>query len=302
MKGKTLYTTAASLLVFTTATPPLASAASSPVSLPTTSFQTALVPCTNTTFSSSSLGSCGGDALTTGSVALSGGNIVVSVKGALADPFNLYEVYWLPIGMPVTAAVLLDNFVTDCNGTANKAGLKPIAKGSDARTSVGVKTNIHTRVGNSSAGNFLIYSRGPYAADTNADCKADTYNTTVSPNDTRAANTLANPPVTLGIDEVQFISGFTGGTTGGVPGTGTPPNGTGTGTGTPPPNGTAGTGTPPNGTGTGTGTPPPNGTAGTGTPPNGTGAGTPPPNGTGTPPPNSTAGTGTGTGVPAAGG
>ena len=301
MNDKKLCTTTASLLACATLTQG-AWAAVLPVT--TSTYQTQLVRCTDTNFGASSMGTCGGDALTAGSLTLSGGSMVVTVKGALAEPLNLYEVYWLPIGSPVTSAVLLDNFVTDCNGAASKASLKPIVKASDTRTAAGTKTNLYSKVGNTSAGNFLVYSRGPWAADTNGDCKPDTYNTIVSPADTSPANPLANPPVTPGIDDVQFISGFTNGMTGSSAGTGTPPNGTGTGSGTPPngggtgvpPNG-SGMGTPPNGGGTGSGTPPNSG--GTGTPPNVSGTGTPPNGGGVGTPPN---GTGTGSGTPPSGG
>ncbi|MGI9213345.1 MAG: hypothetical protein ACR2HF_12815, partial [Methylococcaceae bacterium] len=266
--SKKLLTAAASLMA-------LATSPSNTWAVTPPDYQTALVRCTDTTFSSSSMGTCGGDALTVGTVQIKSGNIVVNVTGALADPFTLYEVYWLPIGHSVLDAVLLNNFTTNCKGTATSAILKKIVTAKDAVVAAGSKTNMYTAVGNTGAGSFIVYSRGPYGVDTTGKCVANTYNTTVSPTDTKAANTLANPPVLLGVDEVQFISGYTSGIAGTSGSTGTLPNGTGTGTGTPPKGNGAGTG---NGTGTGTGTgTPPNGTGtgtGTGTPPNGTGTGT----------------------------
>lgn len=185
-------------LAFSAATP-LAQAAS---------YRTDLVRCSDTGFGST-LGICGGDDLASGGISLAGGGkIAVAVKGALASPFSLYEVYWLPIGAAVTSAVLVGNFATDCNGNA-KAILKTINTPDQALSKTGTKINLFTAAGTIDAGNFIVYDRGPWGHDDlNADCEPDNYNTTMTPNDTDPTNPLANPTVVLGVDGVQFLSGY----------------------------------------------------------------------------------------------
>lgn len=181
-----------------------------------------LVRCTDTTYSSSGMGGCGGDNLNSGVIKVnSTGTVSVTVRGALADPYSLYEVYWLSIGEPVTSAHLVGNFVTDCNGdsvknsgTPGPATLKTISKASEINSAA--YTSIFTTAGNISAGVFLLYNRGPYSYDPTSapPCKPSAlseYNTTNSPNDSGATKTttpFANPPVSLGVDAVQFLSGY----------------------------------------------------------------------------------------------
>jgi hypothetical protein len=178
--------------------------------------------CVDTTYSSSGMGSCGGDNLNSGVIKVnSSGSVAVTVRGALADPYSLYEVYWLSIGEPATSAHLVGNFVTDCNGdsvkssgTPGPATLKTISKASEINSTA--YTNIFTAVGNISAGVFLLYNRGPFSYDPTSapPCKPSAlseYNTTNSPNDSGATKTttpFANPAVSLGTDSVQFLSGY----------------------------------------------------------------------------------------------
>lgn len=176
-------------------------------------YQTDLVRCTHTDYATNG-GICGGDNLVSGSInvlngKLMSGRVSVTVKGALAEPFNLYEVYWLPIGAASVDAIYVGNFATDCNGDAKAAILKTINTPKQAlNTGLGVKANLFTAVGSMSAGNFILYSRGPWGDDTNGDCVADTYNTTTNPADTDPSHALANPTINLSSDGVQFISGF----------------------------------------------------------------------------------------------
>lgn len=170
-------------------------------------YQADLLRCVTTSFATTGLGTCGGDNLTAGQIGISPGGVVgVKVRGALADPFNLYEVYWLPIGSSVINAVYVGNFATNCSGRANQP-LKQIVTPADV-PGPGGALDINTLVGSASAGNFLVYSRGPWATSTDADCAPETFNTTVSPTDTDPNNPLANPTVNLTTDAVQFISGY----------------------------------------------------------------------------------------------
>lgn len=188
---------------------------------------TDLVRCSDTTYLSSNMGAvCGGDTLTRGLINVTpSGNVSVLIQNALASPFNLYEVYWLSIGDPVTSARLLGNFVTDCKGNSVKnSGLpgvslvKPITMAADIATTT--PTNIFTTVGNQSSGIFLVYSRGPYSYQSaTAPCKTtklSEYNTTNSQHDNTVARNMtpfANPTVTPGVDtpgtNLQFLSGYT---------------------------------------------------------------------------------------------
>lgn len=160
--------------------------------------QSQLVQCFQTSWSG-----CGGDTLTAGKINLQdSGTTRVTVEGAA--PFNLYEVYWLRIGQSVTDATLVGNFATDCSGDKG-AALRTITRPRDVVK--GTPTNIYTAVGDSSAGNFLVYSRGPWGfGDANGDCEPDTFNT--APLGTNPNATFANPAVNLAIDPVQFLSGY----------------------------------------------------------------------------------------------
>src|SRR6266511_906835 len=157
-----------------------------------------LVRCSETPWT----GACGGDSLAEGHVNLMDGGLVrLGVQEALADPFNLYEVYWMPIGAAVAEAVRVGNFATDCYGNVLTL-LRDIATPDDVTH--GTPVNMYTRVSNVSAGNFLVYSRGPWAFDYNGDCSIDQFNTV--PLGTDPLQPLANPPVDLSTGGVQFIS------------------------------------------------------------------------------------------------
>ncbi len=180
-----------------------------------------LVRCSETGYVGSSPDSCGGDNLSQGIIQISAtGKVAVTVTGALADPYSLYEVYWLHVGEAVSSAHLIGNFVTDCNGdsikntgTAGIAWLKTIVQASDIKSTA--YANIYTLVGNASSGVFLVYNRGPYSYDPNVTTpcnpkKLTEYNTTSSPNDTGAAKAttpFANPAV-IPDEKIQFMSGY----------------------------------------------------------------------------------------------
>lgn len=160
-----------------------------------------LVECSSTTWSATT---CGEDQLTSGGIVLrDSGAITVTINEALADPYNLYEVFWLPIGEAASAAVSLGQFATDCNGDA-RAILRTITTPREIRT--GAVSNIYSLVGNLSAGSFLVLSRGPWAVDSNHDCTVEYFNTT--PLGLDRGNPLANPTVTPASDLLQFISGY----------------------------------------------------------------------------------------------
>lgn len=180
-----------------------------------------LVRCSETGYVGSSADSCGGDNLTQGAIQVSAsGKVSVAVTGAVADPYSLYEVYWLTVGNSVSAAQLIGNFVTDCNGNsiknsgrAGSAWLKTITTAADISSTS--YANIYTLVGNASSGVFLVYDRGPYSYDPNitAPCNPKTlseYNTTSSPNDAGVAKSttpFANPSVVPDY-RIQFMSGY----------------------------------------------------------------------------------------------
>jgi len=170
-------------------------------------FNASLIRCVDSHFSKS-LGTCGGDALVNGHIAMTPKATLIKADGALADPFNLYEVYWLALGDNVADAVLAGNVVTDCKGNARGA-LTTITTASDAlNAATATPVVIYPTAGEMGAGVFLVYSRGPWAHDSDGDCVADTYNTIVNGADTDASHALANPPVIPGIDNVQFLSGY----------------------------------------------------------------------------------------------
>lgn len=180
-----------------------------------------LVRCSETGYVGSSIDSCGGDNLTHGVIQVTAsGKIAVTVHGAVADPalpFNLYEVYWLPVGQTPSTALLIGNFVTDCNGDSVKnsgnpgtAYLKTIAQAADIKSTS--YANIFTLVGNISSGVFLVYDRGPFS-NTDTPCnpkKLTEYNTSFSPNDTSATN-MTTPFANLAVVpdyRIQFMSGY----------------------------------------------------------------------------------------------
>ncbi len=153
--------------------------------------------------------SCGGDNLEEGRIAVThDGKVAVSIQGALADPFNLYEVYWMPIGGdPSSSAgqlIKVGNFITDCDGNSRML-LKDLERASDLANS---PVDITTKVDAHSAGTFWVYSRGPYAHTDRGDCRPTYFNTVVSDSDTDPANDFANPEVNTDSDLVQFISGY----------------------------------------------------------------------------------------------
>jgi hypothetical protein len=159
-----------------------------------------LVKCSDTPWT----GSCGEDDLTAGWIVLQdNGRVHVNVQGALADPFNLYDVYWLPVGGVVTDAIFVGNFATRCHGN-RVATLREITTPQEGIS--GTVSNMFTKVGPTSAGNFLVYSRGPWAFDHNGDCTIDEYNTV--PLGTDPTQPLANPTANVYSDVVQFISGY----------------------------------------------------------------------------------------------
>lgn len=163
---------------------------------------TQLVRCAETSYT----GTCGRDSLSQGMIMVNGsGRVWVLVKGALADPFTLYEVYWVPVGASITDAIVVGNFATDCNGNAVTL-LREISAPIDVIS--GPIVSMHTVVGTTDAGFFAVYSRGIWGNDVSGDCKPDTFNTTTSPTDTDPTHPLANPPVDLTVDGVQFFSGY----------------------------------------------------------------------------------------------
>ncbi len=179
-----------------------------------------LLRCTDTQFEQGAYGQyygmtyhgtsnvCGGDDLGSGSIAINdNGTISVELVAANHDPFVLYEVYWIPVGQdPVTHRVMVGNLLTDCDGNANNT-LRDISAPIDATT--GAEVDISVRVGNKDAGNFYLYSRGPWGFTDDGTCSPSTYNTT----DGTEYGNVGNP-VLWGstsnplFDGVQFISGY----------------------------------------------------------------------------------------------
>jgi hypothetical protein len=153
--------------------------------------------------------SCGGDPLKTGRVNVDlkiapAGRVVVATTGA--QPFNLYEVYFVPNGSTAsTAAVKVGQFVTDCAGAAVDNRVRPIAKAADVGTSAAPQLSSLTGSAHG-GGAFFVYSRGPWGSDTNGDCAVDRYNTTSSSTDTNANNPLANPTLGSLTSGLQFVS------------------------------------------------------------------------------------------------
>lgn len=176
--------------------------------------------CLETGYIGSTPDSCGGDNLKSGVIQVtSSGKVSVTVKAALAEPYSLYEVYWLPTGNAATTAELIGHFVTDCHGdsiqnsgSAGTALLKTIANAADIKSTH--YANLFSLVGNVRSGVFLVYNRGPYSYDTTATlCKPTSlteYNTIHSQKDTSSTNTtsaFANPPVIQDV-KIQFLSGY----------------------------------------------------------------------------------------------
>ena len=176
--------------------------------------------CLETGYIGSTSDSCGGNNLKSGVIQVtSSGKVSVTVKGALADPYSLYEVYWLPTGNTATTAQLIGNFVTDCHGdsiqnsgSAGTASLKTITNATEIKSSH--YANIFSLVGNVRSGVFLVYDRGPYSYDTTATlCKPTSlteYTTINSQKDTsvtKSTSAFANPPVVQDF-RIQFMSGY----------------------------------------------------------------------------------------------
>ena len=176
-----------------------------------------LVRCTDTNFESGFYGQeygptyhgstnvCGGDPLDLGGIGIHVNFVRVITSGA--NPFNLYAVYWLPIGGdPGADMVYVGSFLTDGNGDARtvlRDAATPRYLLSDA------PVDFLALVGaNEGAGQFLVYSRGPYGSgDSDGDGRPDTLNTS----DGTANGTFNNPVLwggSTGFDGVQFISGF----------------------------------------------------------------------------------------------
>jgi len=153
--------------------------------------------------------SCGGDPLKTGRLNVDlkiapAGRVVVATTGA--QPFNLYEVYFVPTGSTsTTAAVKVGQFATDCAGAAIDKRVRPITKAADVNTSAAPQLSALTGSAHG-GGAFFVYSRGPWGSDTNSDCVADRYNTTSSPTDSNANNPLANPALGSLTTGLQFVS------------------------------------------------------------------------------------------------
>ncbi|MBM4363662.1 MAG: hypothetical protein FJ104_13350, partial [Deltaproteobacteria bacterium] len=153
--------------------------------------------------------SCGGDPLKTGRVNVDfkitpAGRVVVAATGT--QPFNLYEVYFVPTGSTSTKdAVKVGQFATDCAGKAIDTRVRPITKAADVNTSAAPQLSSLTG-STSGSGAFFVYSRGPWGSDTNGDCTADRYNTTTSPTDSSASNPLANPALGSLTTGLQFVN------------------------------------------------------------------------------------------------
>ncbi len=160
-----------------------------------------LVRCSSTPWATA--GTCGGDPITLGSTVsiASGGQVAVNVRGAWS--FNLYEVYWLPIGGTTADLVAIGNFATNCAGDA-RGVLRTITTPAGVRA--GAVADIDTAVGTVSAGNFFVFSRGPWATDSDGDCRIDQFNTV--PLGMDPTKPLANPVTTPVSDPVQFLSGY----------------------------------------------------------------------------------------------
>ncbi|GIX47812.1 MAG: hypothetical protein KatS3mg131_2023 [Candidatus Tectimicrobiota bacterium] len=177
-----------------------------------------LVPCSETHFEAGAYGQyygmmyhgtdavCGGDPLDRGDIGIVAGRFIrASLVGA--QPFNLYEVYWVPVGGdPTTTRVKVGNLLTDCNGNA-RGLLRDIVRPADHRAAPPV--DITARVGNMAAGHFFVYSRGPWGWGSSSSCRIpDTLNT----DDGTPTGTLVNPELWGGasgfFDGVQFLSGY----------------------------------------------------------------------------------------------
>lgn len=152
---------------------------------------------------------CGADPLKTGRLNVDlkiapAGRVVVATTGA--QPFNLYEVYFVPHGSTsTTAAVKVGQFATECSGTAIDNRVRTITKAADITTSTAPQLSALTGSAHG-GGAFFVYSRGPWGSDTNGDCTADRFNTTSSPTDSNANNPLANPAIGSLTSGLQFVS------------------------------------------------------------------------------------------------
>ena len=133
----------------------------------------------------------------------------VLVRGA--NPWNLYSVYYLPIGgEPVTDKVFIGEFLTNGNGGRSAwindctATLTPTCfLTSSFTTRVDMNTLGFTIP---ASGQFLVYSRGISKLDTDGDGIYETWKTS----DNTASGTMNNPTLWggTGYDGVQFISSW----------------------------------------------------------------------------------------------
>jgi hypothetical protein len=146
---------------------------------------------------------CGGDPLTSGSVTLNASHQVVLTLDA-AQPFNLYEVYFVPFGGdPVTDRTHLGGVMTDCNGDVSRV-VRELNRPLDVVA--GLAPSFSRRVGPSAAGAFFVYSRGPMGWVDDGTCRPSVLNTVGG----LATGAFANPTLWgggAGYDGLQFISG-----------------------------------------------------------------------------------------------
>ena len=101
---------------------------------------------------------CGGDSLKAASVnVLRNGRVAVKITGA--SKINLYEVYWQPFGAASTAAVLVGNVATDCNGDSINPTVRPITNGNEALNTRPVGPLLSAVAPSLSAGVFVHTAR-----------------------------------------------------------------------------------------------------------------------------------------------
>lgn len=161
---------------------------------------------------------CGGDPLTFGQFKVikstSSGMppfaLKVTVRGA--NPWNLYSVYYLPIGGdPVSDKVFVGEFMTNRLGNASRyvkdcsATLTPACLLSSSTTPADLSGIVSTYP--SASGQFLVYSRGISKKDNDGDGIYETWKTS----DSTATGTLNNPTLWgtgSGYDGVQFLSAW----------------------------------------------------------------------------------------------
>ncbi len=134
-------------------------------------------------------------------------SVRVKIQGTHA--FNLYSVYFLPVGGdPVTDKDFIGEFMTDASGNANTLVRDCSSTHTPhcLMTRRGVNLNTVSGFSFSAAGQFLLYSRGPVKRDSDNDGTMDQWNTS----DGTATGTFNNPILWggSGYDGVQFITSF----------------------------------------------------------------------------------------------